>query len=103
MVGEQGSISAEGSPVRPNWYGTLTGGKIPCCASFPLTITEATGPKEIQTLLKSGRDSNWTLKITVTSALDELTSLSITYDSDWKDFDGTIDWAEVGDVRKEGE
>jgi hypothetical protein len=42
-------------------------------------------------LLKVGRDSAWPLKITVASALDETTSLSITYDSDWEECDETMD------------
>jgi hypothetical protein len=50
-----------------------------------------TRPKEIQALLKFGRDSAWPLKITEASALDETTSLSITYDSDWEECDETMD------------
>jgi hypothetical protein len=39
-------------------------------------------------MLKLGRDSEWPLKIAVASAIDEFTSLSVTYAIDW---DG-IDW-----------
>jgi hypothetical protein len=42
------------------------------------STAEATRPKEIEALLKFGRDSAWPLKIVAAAALDEQISLSIT-------------------------
>jgi hypothetical protein len=72
--------------------GTFTSPKIPLSECPSPTFTEATRPKEIQALLKFGRDLAWPLKITAASAIDKETSLSITYDSDWDDCDGTVEW-----------
>jgi hypothetical protein len=58
----------------------------------PPTFIEATRPKEIQALLKFGRDSAWPLRITAASLIDEETSLSVTYEVGWKDCDSSIAW-----------
>jgi hypothetical protein len=71
---------------------SFTSKKIPLCAANPLTVIEVTSSKEIQTLLKCGRDSARPLKTTAASCLDEQTSLSIIYNADWRYCDGTIEW-----------
>jgi hypothetical protein len=91
-TGENGEISADAFPYRDNWDETYTGEKVPLCAASPPTLIEASRPKEIQALLKFGRDSAPPLKITAASSLDEQTSLSITCGSDWTECDGTIEW-----------
>jgi hypothetical protein len=43
-------------------------------------------------LFELGRYSNRPLKITASCEINDIASLSITYDSDWTGFDGTIVW-----------
>jgi hypothetical protein len=59
-----------------------------CAATLPMFI-EAPRNKKIRAMLKFGRDSNWPLKITFASVIDEKTSASITYPLEWEGFDGT--------------
>jgi hypothetical protein len=61
------------------------------------TFIETTRPKETEPLLRFGRDSNWPLKITVATAVDQFTTLSITYDTDWEGIECeegeiSVDW-----------
>jgi hypothetical protein len=67
-------------------------GRVPWNAALPRTFIEATRTKEIRALLKFGRDSNWPLKITLAFTLDEISSISITYSTDWTDCSGKTDW-----------
>jgi hypothetical protein len=48
---------------------------------------------EIQALLKFGRGSSWPLRITVATAIDQETSLSITYKIGWEECDSSEAWA----------
>jgi hypothetical protein len=77
--------------VDPNWDGTRVEQTTPLCFADSPTFVEVTRKKEIQALLKSGRDSSWPLKITAAVEIDQETSLSITYDSDWNGCDGTVE------------
>jgi hypothetical protein len=67
-------------------------------AFFKAFMNELFGrPKETQSLLRFGRDSNWPLKITVATAVDQFTTLSITYDIGWdgiqcEERDISVDW-----------
>jgi hypothetical protein len=61
------------------------------------TFIEATRDVEIKAMLELGRDSNWPLKITLASTIDEFTTLSVTYDINWngircEDDDRSISW-----------
>jgi hypothetical protein len=47
------------------------------------TFIEATRDVEIRAILKLGRDSNWPLSITLASAIDDKTSLAVTYEINW--------------------
>jgi hypothetical protein len=49
--------------------------------------------KETLALLKFGRESAWSLSITLPGALTDEIALSITYDVDWEGCDGSTDWA----------
>jgi hypothetical protein len=89
---ETGEISARACPAIGTWDDSITKGNLSLCATTPPTFIEATRPKEIKALIKFGRDSAWPLKITATSALDEQISLSITYDVNWEDLGGSIEW-----------
>jgi hypothetical protein len=51
---------------------------VPQCAALPRTFIDATTPKEIEAVLKFGRDSYWPLRITIDSSLDGLDSSSRT-------------------------
>jgi hypothetical protein len=66
--------------------------QIPWNAARPRTFIEATRPKEIKGLLKSGRDSNWPLKITVASTLEVKNSVSVTYGVDWEHCRSEKEW-----------
>jgi hypothetical protein len=57
---------------------------IPWVAALPRTFIEASRPKEVKALLKFGRDSNGPLKVTLSCALDEINSLSVTYEISWE-------------------
>jgi hypothetical protein len=89
-IGEHGEISAQACQLNADLDEIFTSGKVPLCAAIAPTFTEASHPKEIQELLKFGRDSARPLKITAPSTIDDTESLSITYDSDWTDCDGYI-------------
>jgi hypothetical protein len=52
---------------------------------------------EIRSLLKLGKDSNWPLYITLASAIDDKTSLAVTYEINlsginWEDDEKSTDW-----------
>jgi hypothetical protein len=53
-------------------------------AAIPRTFIDATRPKETKALLKFGRDSDWPLKITITSSLDGVNSVSASYAVGWE-------------------
>jgi hypothetical protein len=78
--------------VTGTWDDENTTPKIPLCAMLQPTFTEATREKEIHALLKFGRDSTWPLKIAGASALDQETSLSVTYEAGWEDCYSSIAW-----------
>jgi hypothetical protein len=91
-IGENGDVSARALPVTGTWDDDHTTPKISLCAMAPPTFIEATRPKEIQALLKFGRDSAWPSRATEASAIDEETSLSVTYKVGWEDCDSSIAW-----------
>jgi hypothetical protein len=64
---------------------------IPQCAAPPCTFTEASRAKEIRALLKSGRDSRWSLTVTVASGLEGKNSISVTYPIDWEGCEA-VEW-----------
>jgi hypothetical protein len=78
--------------VDHKWDGTRVEETPPLCSADSPTLAEASRTKEIQALLKFGRDSSWPLKITAAVEIDDQTSLSITYGSDWTDCNGTVEW-----------
>jgi hypothetical protein len=53
---------------------------------------EATREKEVKAILKFERDSNWPLSITAASAVEEFTSLSVTYQAGWGGCDSSLAW-----------
>jgi hypothetical protein len=59
------------------------------CAAMPPTFIEVTRNKEIQALLKFGRESNWPLQVTFASVVSENVSAPITYQVDWEGCDGS--------------
>jgi hypothetical protein len=61
------------------------------------TFIEATREVEIRAMLKLGRHSNWPLSITLASAINETTSLAVTYATDWswinwEDDEKSVNW-----------
>jgi hypothetical protein len=63
--------------VEGTWDDNITMPKIPLSAMTPPTFIEASRTKEIQALLKFGKDSAWPLRITVATAIYLETSLSV--------------------------
>jgi hypothetical protein len=57
-----------------------------------INFIEAIRVKEIQRLLKFGRDSNWPLAITVSSTIDGSNSISVTYSASWDDCNASAEW-----------
>jgi hypothetical protein len=76
-------------PVEGTWDDDHTTPKVPLCAMTP-TFVKASRQKENQATLKFGRDSNWPLKTTAASVIDEFTSLSTTYEIEWGECDSSI-------------
>jgi hypothetical protein len=93
-TGEEGASAAIVSKVAGSWNDERTVPKPPLCAKEMLTFVESTRPDETQALLRFGRDSNWPLRITVATGVSPLTTLAVTYDSDW---DG-IECSEEGET-----
>jgi hypothetical protein len=56
-IGETGEVSARACPVEGRWDDNQTIPKAPLCAMTALTFIETTRQKEIQAILKFGRDS----------------------------------------------
>jgi hypothetical protein len=79
-LGEEGSIFAKALPAEGTWSDDRVMAEAPLCARELPTFIEATREVEIKAMLKPGIDSNWPLKITTASAIDEFTSLSVTYE-----------------------
>jgi hypothetical protein len=82
-TGDDGDSAAIVSRATGSWDDDRVDQKPPLCAKEIPTFVETTRPKETQSLLRFGRDSNWPLKITVATAIDQFTTLSITYDVNW--------------------
>jgi hypothetical protein len=94
-AGDHGEIVAQALNEPAEFQALNTNEKnarIPWNAALPRTFTEATRPKEIKALLKFGRDSDWQLRVTVASALDEVNSISVTYAIGWEDCTSETDW-----------
>jgi hypothetical protein len=83
-IGEEGSLCVIALPPNWHWSDDRMMLDAPLCARQMPTFIEATRDKEIRSMLKLGRDSNWPLKITLASAIDEFTSLSVTYPISWE-------------------
>jgi hypothetical protein len=92
--GLQGEVLLKALPAPPPGKAPLAPNQqIPWVAVPPRTYIEATRPKEIRAMLRFGRDSQWPLKITFASALDEHSSMSVTYALEW---DG-LEWGDDED------
>jgi hypothetical protein len=85
---ETGEIWLNASPTHPQDVDpTATNPVIPRNAAQSPCFTSTTRRKEIERLLKFGRDSNWPLSISVASSLDGLNSATVTCPSPWTDCD----------------
>jgi hypothetical protein len=87
-IGEGSCTAVKACPVEGTWNEDRTVPKVPLCATILPTSVEASRPIEIQGMRKFGRDSNWPLKVTAASGIDEFTSLSLTFDIGWDNFRG---------------
>jgi hypothetical protein len=75
---DSGEIAAKACSEIPTGKSSNgANGYVPQNAALPRTFVEATRPKEMEAFLKFGTDSNWPLKITVASALDEMNSILV--------------------------
>jgi hypothetical protein len=83
-IGEEGDICAKAFPAEGRWSDDRMMAEAPLCATQLPTFIEATIEGEFKAMLKLRRDSNWPLKITTASAIDEFTSLSATHEIDWE-------------------
>jgi hypothetical protein len=94
-TGEEGNVSAQPEPLSQfnTWNQKWTQDKVPLYVTLIPTRVYATRAKESAAFLKFGRDSNWPLSVTLALALDPETSLSITYEVDWEEYDGSTPWA----------
>jgi hypothetical protein len=63
-IGENGDVAAKACPATGTSDDDHTVPKIPLCAMKAPIFIEATRPKEIESLLKFGRDSEWPLNRT---------------------------------------
>jgi hypothetical protein len=82
-IGEEGGLCPTALPPNGRWNDDRAMPDAPLCARQMPTFVEATREVEIKGMLKLRRDSNWPLKITLASAIDEFTTLSVTYDINW--------------------
>jgi hypothetical protein len=83
-IGEEGYLCAIALPSEGHWNDDRAMMDAPLCARQIPTFIEATREVEIKAMLKLGRGSNWPLKITLASAIDEFTTLSVAYDINWE-------------------
>jgi hypothetical protein len=81
--GEEGDICATAILPQERWDDDRAMADVPLCARQMPTFIETTREIEIRSMLKLGRDSNWPLSITLASAIDEKTSVAVTYEIDW--------------------
>jgi hypothetical protein len=87
---ETGEISLIASPTCPQDVNpTATNPIIPRNAAQSPCYTATPRRKEIQRLLKFGRDSNWPFSISVASSLDGTNSAMVTCSADWTDCDSS--------------
>jgi hypothetical protein len=71
---------------------TATNPEIPRNAAQSRCFVIATRRKEIERLLRFGRDSNWPLSISLASTLDGTNSAVVTYPAEWTDCDSSEAW-----------
>jgi hypothetical protein len=101
-TGEIGEVCAAAAPNDDQWQGNQVAFDVPLCAAMTPTFIEATRAKEVQTMLKFGRDSNWPLKATIASAICENVSASITYSISWEGCNSTEAWFRTKRQRQMG-
>jgi hypothetical protein len=90
---ETGEISMIASPTYPQDVNpTAANSYVPRNAVQSPCFTSTTRQKEIERLLKFGRDSNWPVSISVAASLDGLNSATVTYAAEWTDCDSTKEW-----------
>jgi hypothetical protein len=92
-TGERDEVLAQSEPVSNDWQGSIVFKDIQLCETASVTYIEAARPKEIQALLKFGRDSDWPLSEGNASVIEGETSLSITCGIDWTGCDGPVAWS----------
>jgi hypothetical protein len=78
-IGELGEVCATASPDTTGWSASEMAPEIPSCAAALPTFVEATRDKEVQAMLKCGRDNQWPLRITMACNLSENVAVSVTY------------------------
>jgi hypothetical protein len=92
-VGEAGEIMLSALTTYPqNKNPHSKNPRIPRNAASPINFIEAIRVKEIQRLLRFGRDSNCPLAITVSSTLDGSNSISVTYSASWDHCNASAEW-----------
>jgi hypothetical protein len=80
------------APANDQWQENEVHFNPPQRAAMPPTFIEATSEKEIQAMLKFGRDSNLPLQVTFASVIKENVSASITYPIEWEGCASTQEW-----------
>jgi hypothetical protein len=90
---ETGEIWTSASPSHPpDLEPRLPGPVVPRNAIRSLCYTETDRPKEMQRLLKFGRDSAWPLSVSVASTLDSSNSVTVTSSIDYEECDSSRAW-----------
>jgi hypothetical protein len=89
-TGEVWAIAAPAYP--PDLEPKLPNPDVPRNAVRSLCYTETERPKEMQRLLKFGRNSAWPLSVSVASTPDGSNSVTVTYPIDYEDCDSSRTW-----------
>jgi hypothetical protein len=90
---ETGEIWTSALPsYPPDLEPRLPNPVVPRNAVRSLCYTETDRPKEMQRLLKFGRDSAWPLSVSVASTLDGSNSVTVTYSIDYEECDSSRAW-----------
>jgi hypothetical protein len=86
------ALPALAAPADDQWQGNQVYFNPPLCAAMSPTFTETTRYKEIQSMLKFGRDSGLPLQLTFASVIRDNVSGPITYSIDWEGCDSSEAW-----------
>jgi hypothetical protein len=90
---ETGEISVMATQTYPEGIDpSSANADIPRNAVQSPCFTTTTRRKEMERILKFGRDSNWPLSISVASSLDGSNSATVTYPATWDDCDSSNEW-----------